>query len=164
MRTKPGEHNEADLGTKMVDLRIDLTLKREHFIRPSEGCSSWMVAATVPTVAEAAKNCRVLIWNDHEVSGWFWICMGIVIVFLMVLSGDCRRWKVTDAQTLHCGVHTFDRARALSERRVLKSGHFIPNETLVQLVRSAVMRIARNAWTAAWFQLICVEQKFDRAW
>ena len=36
-----------------------------------------MVAATFPAVAEAAKDCR---------GGWFWICVGMDIVILMVLS------------------------------------------------------------------------------
>ena len=49
-----------------------------------------MVSATLTAVAEAAKDCRVLIWNVSnmcETSGWFWICVGLVIVILMVLSG-----------------------------------------------------------------------------
>ena len=49
-----------------------------------------MMAATLPAVAEAAKDCRVLIWNMRnmcETSGWFWICVGMVIVILTVLSG-----------------------------------------------------------------------------
>ena len=48
-----------------------------------------MVAATLPAV-EAAKDCRVPIWNARnmcETSGWFWICVGMVIVILTVLSG-----------------------------------------------------------------------------
>ena len=52
--------------------------------------SSWMVAATLTAVAEAAKDCRVLIWNARnlcETSGWFWICGGMVIVIQTVLSG-----------------------------------------------------------------------------
>ena len=49
-----------------------------------------MVAATLSAVAEAAKDCRVLILNVRnlcETSDWFWICVGMVIVILMVLSG-----------------------------------------------------------------------------
>ena len=49
-----------------------------------------MVAATLSAVAEAAKDCRVLIWNVRnlcETSGWFWICVGMVIVILTVWSG-----------------------------------------------------------------------------
>ena len=49
-----------------------------------------MVAATLHAVAEAAKDCRVPIWNVRnmcETSGWFWICVGIVIVILTELSG-----------------------------------------------------------------------------
>ena len=48
------------------------------------------MAATLPAVAEAAKDCRVLIFNVRkmcETSGWFWICVGIVIVILTVLLG-----------------------------------------------------------------------------
>ena len=67
MRARPGEHNEADLGTKMVDLRR----------MTSMGWRSWMVA-TISAVSEAATDCRVLILivrNGHETSGWFWICV-----------------------------------------------------------------------------------------
>ena len=49
-----------------------------------------MVAATLPAVAEAAQDCRVFIWNVRnmcETSGWFWICVGMVIVILTLLSG-----------------------------------------------------------------------------
>ena len=108
VRARPGEHNEADLGTKMVDLRRMTSLLKGTPLRPPMGCSSWMVAATLPAVAEAAKDCRVRIWNVknmRETSGWFWICVGMVIVILTVLSGgpfanpisdDCSRQKETD--------------------------------------------------------------------
>ena len=49
-----------------------------------------MVAATLSAVAEAAKGCRVVIWNVRnmcETSGWFWIYVGMVIVILTLLSG-----------------------------------------------------------------------------
>ena len=67
-----------------------------------------MVATTLTAVAEAAKYCRVLIWNVRnmcETSGWFWICVGMVIAILTVLSGglfanpisdDCCRQTETD--------------------------------------------------------------------
>ena len=90
VRAEPGEHNEADLGTKMVDLRRMTSLLKGTPLRPPMGWSSWMVAATLTAVAEAAKDCRVLIWNVRnmcETSGWFWICEGMVIVILTVLSG-----------------------------------------------------------------------------
>ena len=48
------------------------------------------MATTLSAVAEAAKDCRVLIWNMRnmcETSGWFWMCVGMVIVILTVLSG-----------------------------------------------------------------------------
>ena len=72
------------------------------------GCGSRMVATTLPAVAEAAKDSLVLIWdvrNMCETSGLFWICVGMVIAILMVLSGglssnptsdDCSRQKETD--------------------------------------------------------------------
>ena len=50
-------------------------------------------------VAEAAKDCRVLIWNvrnEHETSGWFWICVGMVIAILMVLSGGVSAKPISD--------------------------------------------------------------------
>ena len=43
---------------------------------------------------------------------------------------------------------TVERTRALNMKREFKSRHFGPDETLVQLVRSAVMMAARNTWTA----------------
>ena len=79
VRAGLGELNETDLGTKMVDLRQMTSLLKGTPIRPQKGWSSWMVAATLPAVAEAAKDCRVLVWNARnmcETSGWFWICVG----------------------------------------------------------------------------------------
>ena len=67
-----------------------------------------MVATTLPAVAEAAKDCRVFIWkvrNMCETSGWFGICVGMVIAILTVLSSgpfanpisdDCSWQKETD--------------------------------------------------------------------
>ena len=104
-RFRPGEHNEADLESKMVD--STLLLKGTH-LRPPMSWSSWMVAASFPAVAEAARDCRVSIWNVRnmcETSGWFPICVGMVIAILMVLSGgpsgisisdDCSQQKETD--------------------------------------------------------------------
>ena len=108
VRARPGEHNEADLGTKTADLRRMTSLLKGAPLRPPMGWSSWMVATTLTAVAEAAKYCRVLIWNVRnmcETSGWFWICVGMVIVILTVLSGgpfanpisdDCSQQKETD--------------------------------------------------------------------
>ena len=57
---------------------------------------------------EAAKDCCVSIWNVRNVCetiGWFWICVGMVIVILTVLSGvpsgisisdDCSQQRETD--------------------------------------------------------------------
>ena len=78
------------MGTKMVDLRRMTSLSKGTPLRPPMGWGSWMVATTLPVVAEAAKDCRVLIWNVRnmcETSGWFWICVGMVIAILTVLSG-----------------------------------------------------------------------------
>ena len=63
IRARPGEHNEADLGTKMVDLRRMTSLSEGTPLRPPITWSSWMVATTLAAVAEAAKDCVVLIWN-----------------------------------------------------------------------------------------------------
>ena len=66
-----------------------------------------MVAASFPEV-EAARDCRVSIWNVRnvcETNGWFWICVGMVIAILTVLSGvpsgisisdDCSQQQETD--------------------------------------------------------------------
>ena len=75
-RFRPGEHNEADLESKMVDSTL---LLKGTLLRPPISWSSWMVAASFTAVAEAAKDCRVLVWNVRnmcETSGWFWICVG----------------------------------------------------------------------------------------
>ena len=90
VRTRPGEHNEADLGTKIVALRRMTSLLKGTPLRPPMVWSSWMVAATLTAVAEAAKDCRVLIWNVRnmcETTGWSRICVGMVIVILTVLPG-----------------------------------------------------------------------------
>ena len=52
VRARLGEHNEADLATKMVDLRRMSSLLKGTPLRPPLGWSSWMVAATLPAVAE----------------------------------------------------------------------------------------------------------------
>ena len=90
-RFRPGEHNEADLESKMVDSTL---LLKGTPLRP-------------PT-AEAARDCRVStrnVRNRSEPNGWFRICVGMVIAILMVLSGgpsgisisdDCSQQKETD--------------------------------------------------------------------
>ena len=67
-----------------------------------------MVAESFTAVAEAARDCRLSIWNVRnicETNGWFRICVGMVIAILMVLSGgpsgtsisdDCSQQKETD--------------------------------------------------------------------
>ena len=68
VRARLGEHNEADLGTKMVDLRRMTSLLKGTLLRPPMGWSSWMVAATLRAVAEAAKDIAVyLIWNVRNI-------------------------------------------------------------------------------------------------
>ena len=47
VRARPGEHNEADLGAKMVDLRRMTSLLKGTPLRPPMGWSSWLVAATL---------------------------------------------------------------------------------------------------------------------
>ena len=50
VRAKPGTHNEADMGTKMVDLKRLTTLLKGTPLRPPMGWSSWLVAS-FPAVA-----------------------------------------------------------------------------------------------------------------
>ena len=57
VRAKLGELNEADLGTKMVDLRRMTSLLKGTPLRPPVGWSSWMVAATFHPVAESKCLC-----------------------------------------------------------------------------------------------------------
>ena len=59
MRAKPGERNEADLGTKIFDLMRMTSFLKGTLLRHQWCCSSWMVATTAPAVAEATKDCRV---------------------------------------------------------------------------------------------------------
>ena len=48
-------------GTKMVDLGRMTSLLKGTPLWPPMGWSSWMVATTLPPVAEAAKHCHALI-------------------------------------------------------------------------------------------------------
>ena len=87
VRAKAGEHNEANKNGRFE--ANDLAFERNTPSTPM-GWSLWMLAATHTAVAEEAKDCRVLIWNVKnmcETSCWFWICVGMVIVILTVLSG-----------------------------------------------------------------------------
>ena len=88
---------------------------RLHFLkgtplRPPMSSSSWslrMVAASF-LVNEAARDCRVSIWNVRNIcdsNGWFWNCVVMAIAVLTVLSGvpsgisisdDCSQQKETD--------------------------------------------------------------------
>ena len=87
--SQPGEHNEADLESKKIDSTL---LSKGTHLRPPMSSSSWslrLVAASFPEV-EAARDCRVSIWNVKntcKTNGWFWICAGMVIAILTVLSG-----------------------------------------------------------------------------
>ena len=102
--SRPGEHNEADLESEMID--TTLLLKRTP-LRPPTSWSLRMVAASV-TEVEAARDCRVSIWNVRnvcETNGRFRICVAMVIAILMVLPGvpseisisdDCSQQKETD--------------------------------------------------------------------
>ena len=83
--SRPGEHNEADLESKKI---VSTSLLKGTPLRPPVAWSLRMVAASFPEV-EAARDCRVSIWNVRnvcETNGWFWICVGMVTVILTVLS------------------------------------------------------------------------------
>ena len=57
-----------------------------------------MVAASFSEV-EAPRDSRVSIWNVRnvcETNGWFWICVGMVIVILTVLSGVPSGISISD--------------------------------------------------------------------
>ena len=57
-----------------------------------------MVAASFPDV-DAARDCRVSIWNVGNVCetiGRFWICVGMVIAILTVLSGVPSGISISD--------------------------------------------------------------------
>ena len=57
-----------------------------------------MVAASF-TEVEAARDCHVSIWNVrnvYETTGWFWICVGMVIAILTVLSGVPSGISISD--------------------------------------------------------------------
>ena len=105
--SRPEEHNEADLESKKIDSTL---LLKGTPLRLPMSSSSWslqMAAASFSEV-EAARDSRVSIWNVRtvcETNGWFWICVGMVIAILMVLSGgrsgisisdDCSQQKETD--------------------------------------------------------------------
>ena len=109
MRARPGEHNESDLGTKMVDFEAnDLAFERNTLSATNGfGALGWWQGPS-PRLSEAGKDCRVSIWNVRnicETSDWFWMCVGVVIAILTVLSGglfanpildDSGRQKETD--------------------------------------------------------------------
>ena len=67
MRARAGEHNEADMGTKMVDLRRMTSLSMETALRPPMGWRSWVAMATLVTNA-AAEDCRATtdLMNGEE--------------------------------------------------------------------------------------------------
>ena len=109
-------NNEADLGTKMIDLTRMTSLLKGTPLQPPMGWSSWMVATTLHAVATAAKDCRVSIWNARnmcETNGWFWICVGMVIAILTVMSGGLtvcishfRRLQSAEGDRQECCVAT----------------------------------------------------------
>ena len=88
--------------------RFDFSVER-NTLRPPMSSSSWSLrlVATSFSAIEAARDCRVSIWNVRnvcETNGWFWICVGMVIAILTVLSGvpsgisisdDCSQQKET---------------------------------------------------------------------
>ena len=95
---RPGEHNEADLESRMIDSTL---LLKGTPLRPPLSSSIWslrMVAASCPEV-EAARDCRVSIWNVRnvrETNGRFRICVGMVIAILTVLSGVPSGISISD--------------------------------------------------------------------
>ena len=72
VRGKPGEHNEADLGTKMVYWRRMTSLLKGTRLRPPMGWSSWMVAATSHRACRGSKilPCTDLEREEHVRDEW----------------------------------------------------------------------------------------------
>ena len=71
VRARPGEHNEADLETKICRFQmIDLAFERKT---PSTANGLELMDGG----DDSLKDCRVLVRNVRnmcETSGWFWIC------------------------------------------------------------------------------------------
>ena len=149
VRARPGTHNEADMGTKMVDLKRMTTLLKGTPLRPPMGWSSWLVATSLPADAEAAKDCRVLIWNARkmcETSIWFWICVGMVIALLAVLSGGPIVKPISDDWKSAEG----DRGGCMAASKVkLSSTDPGSGESHIADDVIADTRSARIDWTAA---------------
>ena len=97
VRAGPGELNEADLGTKMVDLRRMTSLLKGTPLRPPKGWSSWMVAATLPRgcgdsprlqrqqkiAVYLSGTCEEYVRDERLVLD---LCVKVLVI-LMVLSG-----------------------------------------------------------------------------
>ena len=64
VRASPGEHSDADLGTKVVGLRRMTSILKGTPLRPPMGWSSWMVATTLraPGTEEIAYD---MVWIDE---------------------------------------------------------------------------------------------------
>ena len=109
VRARPGEHNEADLGTKMVRFEAnDIAFERNT---PSATKGLELMDGGDETHRACTANNRLQcldlnVRNMCETSGWFWICVGkVVIAIVTVLPGrlsanpisdDCSRQKGTD--------------------------------------------------------------------
>ena len=89
--------------------------------------------------------------NMCETSGWFWICVGIVIVILMVLSG--RPFVNPIGQMTEVGKRRPMRMlRDCIQWKMSSSQIWTLRETLLRVMRNceiADMRSARIVWTAA---------------
>ncbi|CAK0793479.1 unnamed protein product [Prorocentrum cordatum] len=98
MRVKPGESNEADLGTKMVDIQRVTKLMKTTSLRPPGGWGCWVVAAACEK-ATAANDCSVGLYKydgamDRTSGSVFesWVLvaligMGVLLLFLGLACG-----------------------------------------------------------------------------
>ena len=112
VRAKPGTHNEADIGTKMVDLKRLTTLLKRNTPSSTNGLEL-MVGGKFSRGCRDSKRLPCLIWNVGDVcetSGRYWICVGMVIALLMVLSRGpivnpiSDDWKSTEGDRGGCMV------------------------------------------------------------
>ena len=49
--------------------------------------------------------CMHLERNEHETSGWFWVCVGMVIAIVTVLSGRLSTNPISDDWSRHKATH-----------------------------------------------------------
>ena len=111
MRARAGEHNEADMGTKMVDLRRMTSLSMETALRPPMGWRSWVAMATLVTNA-AAEDCRATtdLMNGEESRNGVETETSLVIALLKPrCEASTRKKKGTESYDMESSTKVLDR-------------------------------------------------------